>query len=854
MRLRLLSSVALAVLSGCTCLDTVNQTRFACETSADCLPSSVCRGGECRVDDVPSGTCFAGQTKPCTPASCQSTCGADAGWQACTPASGGGFDVNPQHCGECGRACSTRLGDALGCIDSHCACVRDDDCPAGDVCGPGGVCVMASDVCAHSACDAGTVCRAGACAPVACDLGCALGELCDVPRQKCRPVSACKLATACGDGGTCEGLSKPDGEQCDDGVACTTGDTCAAGACTGTTYACPAPSQCEVSVACAGDGGCVAAPRTDGASCDDGVACTHSDQCSAGVCQGTTYACTPGQCSSASVCNGEGGCAVTPRSAGATCDDGQACTAGDTCGATGQCNGTGYACPAPTACQQSVACAGDGGCVFTDKADGSSCDDGVACTQGDSCTAGACAGVAAPSYRDVDGDQVGDLGNSMSVCPPPAGYVLVGGDCDDGNPFVRDTRAAVRDVDRDGVTASTTLNAAACVGASSLISGRTYFRDSSGGYTWLATASASADCNDFDSDVFNSRPTMVVDFDHDGFGSAAPATACVGASSVINGRTYYANTSGVFVYLDASAALTGTDCNDASASTFPTTYYRDFDGDGFGLASNSQLQCPQQTGWVSNSSDCNDSAASEFQLVSTALDVDQDGYATTAVSMNCVGVPAMVNGRTYYSAVEGVNAFVLGTQALGATDCNPTNGLVVAAVNNVLQDDDQDGYPFPNDTSQNISCAGPAVVSSGRTYYSDGAAGWWLAKVDCIGRSGNSCPNIDCYDLNANARPGQTTYFTTERGDGSFDYNCSGAIGSGNGGTSCASVTSGVTTYSDTGTCGVPLGTATVCELPTALALPAACGKFLSLGTSLNVVVGTCTTAIGASSTQVSCR
>ena len=32
----------------------------------------------------------------------------------------------------------------------------------------------------------------------------------------------------------------------------------------------------------------------------------------------------------------------------------------------------------------------------------------------------------------------------------------------------------------------------------------------------------------------------------------------------------------------------------------------------------------------------------------------------------------------------------------------------------------------------------------------------------------------DCYDLNADARPGQTTYFRYERGDGSWDYNCNG--------------------------------------------------------------------------------
>lgn len=33
----------------------------------------------------------------------------------------------------------------------------------------------------------------------------------------------------------------------------------------------------------------------------------------------------------------------------------------------------------------------------------------------------------------------------------------------------------------------------------------------------------------------------------------------------------------------------------------------------------------------------------------------------------------------------------------------------------------------------------------------------------------------DCYDANANVKLGQTAYFSAERGDGSFDYNCDGA-------------------------------------------------------------------------------
>ncbi len=39
--------------------------------------------------------------------------------------------------------------------------------------------------------------------------------------------------------------------------------------------------------------------------------------------------------------------------------------------------------------------------------------------------------------------------------------------------------------------------------------------------------------------------------------------------------------------------------------------------------------------------------------------------------------------------------------------------------------------------------------------------------------SGYSANNTDCYDGNANAKPGSSTCSGTNRGDGSFDYNCS---------------------------------------------------------------------------------
>jgi len=82
-------------------------------------------------------------------------------------------------------------------------------------------------------------------------------------------------------------------------------------------------------------------------------------------------------------------------------------------------------------------------------------------------------------------------------------------------------------------------------------------------------------------------------------------------------------------------------------------------------------------------------------------------------------------------------------------------------------------------------------------------------------------PVDDCYDANKDVFPGQTKFFTTQRGDGSFDYNCDGKsetslkVGdvfgcSQCGGSQCGCVTPGHATAADVVACGTNYGT-TVC-------------------------------------------
>jgi hypothetical protein len=156
-------------------------------------------------------------------------------------------------------------------------------------------------------CSAGTDCGTGHCVSGIC---CA--SACDAPPN-------CKVATGatCAGGSTCVyGTGAADGSTCDDGNACTQTDTCQSGTCTGSNpKTCTARDQCHVAGTCDPSTGCSDPNQTDGTACNDGLACTPTDTCQAGVCHG----------SSSNPCGaGLGTCAESSSGPGYTC----ACNSG----------------------------------------------------------------------------------------------------------------------------------------------------------------------------------------------------------------------------------------------------------------------------------------------------------------------------------------------------------------------------------------------------------------------------------------------------------------------------------------------------------------------------------------------
>ncbi|MBI2573983.1 MAG: hypothetical protein HYV78_01140 [Candidatus Wildermuthbacteria bacterium] len=271
--------------------------------------------------------------------------------------------------------------------------------------------------------------------------------------------------------------------------------------------------------------------------------------------------------------------------------------------------------------------------------------------------------------------------------------------------------------------------------------------------------------------------------DSDGDGYAASTTKYFSATSTATG------------YVRTVSASGTSDPNDSTASCWQNKY-ADTDGDGYGAGS--AVCVGNDAGYVSNNTDCSASDAAKWQNLAGYADSDTDTYTTGDSQSVCSG-SSLPSG--YLASANG-------------SDCNDGNGYVYQTVASLVTDGDNDGYSTGASGSQ---CVGSTSVVSGRTYYKNTSnASSWLASASSLGTdcsdsdgalyqnltgypdadgdayysqssqsvcSGGSLPagysasqGNDCYDANANAKPGQTSLFFTNRGDGSFDYDCNGSL------------------------------------------------------------------------------
>jgi len=247
-------------------------------------------------------------------------------------------------------------------------------------------------------------------------------------------------------------------------------------------------------------------------------------------------------------------------------------------------------------------------------------------------------------YQDADGDGYGDPLTTTLACTASSGWVADDTDCDDRAPGTYPGASELCDgvdTDCDG-----TLDEDEALDASS------WYADVDGdGYADPATATAACsqpsgylaasyatDCDDSDASVHPGADeycdgvdtdcdgtlddsdvldfdTWYDDVDGDGYGDAAASTsACSQPSGTVEDDSD-CDDSDAAVYPGADESCNGVDddCDgttDEDDAIDVSTWYLDADGDGYGDAGDSVDACSAPTGYVADSSDCDDDDAS----------------------------------------------------------------------------------------------------------------------------------------------------------------------------------------------------------------------------------------------------
>jgi alpha-tubulin suppressor-like RCC1 family protein len=201
--------------------------------------------------------------------------------------------------------------------------------------------------------------------------------------------------------------------ECQSGLFCTNNVCCYASSCSG--------NACLTGT-CGSNGQCT--PRANGTSCNDNNACTRTDTCQSGVCQGgNPVTCTASsQCHSAGTCNpSTGTCSNPTRPNGTSCNDGNACTVSDVC-QSGTCSGSPMICNAPPTCQGNGTCSA-GSCVYQYEPAGAACSSdpnlvGQTCDTNHQCSGGTIDQGGLSLWGSNSGGQIGTGSTSTKVTSP----------------------------------------------------------------------------------------------------------------------------------------------------------------------------------------------------------------------------------------------------------------------------------------------------------------------------------------------------------------------------------------------------------------------------------------------------
>jgi hypothetical protein len=410
-------------------------------------------------------------------------------------------------------------------------------------------------------------------------------------------------------------------------------------------------------------------------------------------------------------------------------------------------------------------------------------------------------GVQQKFYKDADADGFGG-GTSTDACTPPTGFVANQSDCNDGNKAINpnatetcnsvddncsgtidenasDAKTWYADADKDGYGGSTSTKA--CSAPAGYVSTSSDCDDTAVGVNPAGSESCNGkddDCNGKIDDGAKGSNTYAKDSDGDGYGDKTQtvsqcspptgyvldATDCLDSDKAVNpGAAEVCNTK-------------DDDCDTQVDEGVKTTFYVDSDSDKYGSAAGTKDACTAPTGYVSDKTDCDDTAVTinpGAPEVCNTKDDDCDTQVDEGVK------------NTYYQDGDG-DAYGVPTSTTTAcsvptgyagtsTDCNDADKAVNPGAAEVCNGADED--------CDNLVDDGVML-----TFYGDvDADGYGTSsptKQACSAPAGYASAPGDCDDRAPFVHPG-----VAETSKTASDDNCDGTFAH----------TDGVTTFTVTG-------------------------------------------------------